>query len=115
MTSVPPDPTAAEEAELRSEDDGMPVHPAKSANPAGYAADHDERERAAAAGYPTSPIWRACADMTHSVTAIVDELLAPKNRTVVTVAGLIGFGLTVVLLERIVIQPRLTRQRLPRW
>jgi hypothetical protein len=85
MTSVPPDPSAAEQAELRSEDDGMPVHPAKSNDPVSYADEHEERERAAAAGYPTSPI-RRYADAAHSVTKIVDELLAPKNRTVVSVA-----------------------------
>jgi hypothetical protein len=100
MTTLPPDPAAAHEAELRSEDDGMPVHPAKSDDPAAYAETHEERERAAAAGYPAHPVARAVADANHLIASVVDELTAPRNRMVVTVAGLLGFGLAALLLQR---------------
>jgi len=115
MMNVPPDPSAAETAELRSEDDGMPVHPAKSEDQAGYAAEHAERERKVAAGYPVSRIGRAYADAIHSASHFVDDLLAPKNRSLVTVAGLLGFGLAMLLIERSVAQPVGTRRGKLSW
>ena len=115
MTIVPPDPSAAEQAELRSEDDGMPVHPDKSDDPVAYADGHVERARRADAGYPVGTIGRAYADASLAVTGIVDDLLAPKNRTVVAVAGLLGFGLAALLLEQAFVQPRSTRRRRSRW
>jgi hypothetical protein len=100
MTTFPPDPAAAYEAELRSEDDGMPIHPAEADDPVAYADTHEERERAAAAGYPAHPVARAVTDANHLITAVVDDLMAPRNRVVVTVAGLVGFGLAALLLQR---------------
>src|ERR1700754_2167270 len=100
MTTLPPDPAGAQDAELRSEDDGMPVHPEKTQDPAKYADTHDERERNAAAGYPTHPVGRAVADLNHRLASAIDDLVAPRNRTVVVVAGAIGFGLAALLLGR---------------
>ena len=100
MTNLPPDPASAHQAELRSEDDGMPVHPEKERDPVGYADKQVEREKAAAAGYPTHPVTRAVTDANNLLATAIDDLLAPRNRVVVTVAGLIGFGLAALLLER---------------
>ena len=115
MTNLPPDPEAAEIAELRSEDDGMPVHPEKVKHPRRYAKTHKEREKAAAAGYPTDPVRRVLADAEHNLDQIAGELTAPRNRRLVAVAGAIGFGLAILLIERIYHRPRRRRYFAYRW
>jgi hypothetical protein len=100
MAILPPDPETAQQAELRSEDDGMPVHPAKERDPVGYADTHEEREKAAAAGYPAHPVARALVDAGYIVTSLIDDLRAPRNRLAVTAAGLIGFSLAALVLTR---------------
>lgn len=109
MTNLPPDPEAAEIAELRSEDDGMPVHPEKAKNPRRYAKTRAEREKSAAAGYPADPARRVLANVGHNLSAISGELAAPKNRRLVAVAGAIGFGLAILLIERAYHRPRRRR------
>jgi hypothetical protein len=100
MATLPPDPETAQQAELRSEDDGMPVHPVKERDPIGYANTHAEREKAAAAGYPIHPVGRLLSDASFILTSLVDDLRAPRNRLAVTAAGLVGFGLAALFFAR---------------
>ena len=92
MINPPPDPKGAEQAELRSEDDGMPVHPEKSADPVAWAAGRVEREKSGAAGYPVHPIARALADILH---VLFGHTRTPKVRTLVNMVA-IGVGLIMV-------------------
>jgi hypothetical protein len=87
-----PDPEGAEQAELRSEDDGMPVHPEKSADPATWAAKKIEREKSAAAGYPVHPVARALADIFNM---LFGRTRALKTRTLVNMFA-IGVGMIIV-------------------
>jgi hypothetical protein len=100
MINLPPDPEGAEQAEQRSEDDGMPVHPEKVANPVAWADSRVERERAAAAGYPSHPLAQASMNIIHTLFRLLDHARAPKNRTVVTVAAVgVGLILAAYLLD----------------
>jgi hypothetical protein len=100
MINPPPDPEGAEQAEQRSEDDGMPVHPEKAANPAAWADTRVKREKAAAAGYPSHPLAQALMDIIHTLSGLLSHARAPKNRTVVTVAAVgVGLVLAAYLLD----------------
>ena len=92
MINPPPDPEGAEQAELRSEDDGMPVHPEKSADPVAWAAKKKERENTATAGYPVHPIAQALSDISN---VLLGNTRRPKIRTLVNMVA-IGTGMIIV-------------------
>jgi hypothetical protein len=112
MINPPPDPDGAEHAELRSEDDGMPVHPEKSSDPVAWAAKKTEREKSAAAGYPTHPIAQAFADIVYIISGIFGHAPPPKTRTLVKVVALsVGMILVANLLDAGTRRKRIARER----
>jgi hypothetical protein len=98
MLNSPPDPAATLAAEQRAEDDGMPEHPAKAADPAGWADMLVEREKEHALGYPTHPVAQAWTDLIHSAARLIDSVR--PRRPVLTTSTVIslGAGLAVYLL-----------------
>jgi hypothetical protein len=90
MLNSPPDPGATLEAELRSEDDGMPEHPGKAADPAGWADTLVEREKEHTLGYPTHPVAQAWTDLIHSAARLIDSVR--PQRPIVTASTVIGLG-----------------------
>jgi hypothetical protein len=93
MINAPPDPAASLEAEQRSEDDGMPEHPAKAADPVAWADDHIEREKAAAAGYPTTTIGQAWADLMHDALKLIERVRPTRKATAISAASVVvGMG-----------------------
>jgi hypothetical protein len=98
MLKSPPDPAATLEAEQRADDDGMPEHPAKAADPIAWAETLVEREKEHALGYPTHPVAQAWTDLIHSAARLVDSVR--PQRPVVTASTLLGAGagLAVYLL-----------------
>ncbi len=100
INAPPPDPTASLDAELRSEDDGMPEHPAKAADPVSWAEEYEEREKLHTLGYPAHPLAQAWTDFSHRVSRYLDRL-PPLPRTQIatlsTVAG-VAAGLAVYML-----------------
>jgi hypothetical protein len=112
MVNPPPDPEGAEHAELRSEDDGMPVHREKSSDPAGWAANKVKREKVATAGYPTHPIAQVFADIVYTISGIFGHAPAPKTRTLVKVVALsVGMILVANLLDAGTRRKRIARER----
>ena len=87
MINAPPDPAASLEAEQRSEDDGMPEHPLKAVDPAGWAEEHVEREKAAALGYPSSRVGQAWTDLMHTAVRLIDRVRPAKHATAVSAAS----------------------------
>ncbi len=77
MLQSAPDPAATLEAEQRADDDGMPEHPAKAADPIAWAETLVEREKEHALGYPTNPL-RPLAGQTCCTAAarLVDRVQA---------------------------------------
>lgn len=98
MINPPPDPAASLEAEQRSEDDGMPEHPAKAADPVTWAETLVEREKDHAAGYPTHPIGQAWTDLVHSVSRLADRVRPARPVTTLSTVAGIGAGLAIYLL-----------------
>jgi uncharacterized protein YbdZ (MbtH family) len=101
MINAPPDPAASLEAEQRSEDDGMPEHPLKAVDPAGWAEEHVEREKAAALGYPSSRVGQAWTDLMHTAVRLIDRVRPANYATAVSAASAvagIGAGLAIYLL-----------------
>jgi hypothetical protein len=98
MLNSPPDPTATLEAEQRADDDGMPEHPAKAADPIAWADTLVAREKELALGYPTHPVAQAWTDLIHSAARLIDSVR--PQRPVVTVSTVLGVGagLAVYLL-----------------
>jgi hypothetical protein len=90
MLNSPPDPTATLDAEQRADDDGMPEHPAKAADPAAWADTLVERERQQALGYPTHPVAQAWTDLIHSAARLIDGVR--PRRPVVTASTVLGLG-----------------------
>jgi hypothetical protein len=98
MLNSPPDPTATLQAEQRADDDGMPEHPAKAADPVAWADTLVEREKEHALGYPTHPVAQAWTDLIHSAARLIDSVRPARPViTLSTVAG-IGAGLIVYQL-----------------
>jgi hypothetical protein len=100
MINAPPEPAEHEAAELRSEDDGMPEHPAKAADPAGWAKETAEREKVHALGYPTSALGRAIADVLHSLDRIALRFRPEPRNAALTLSLAAGAGLAAYLLTR---------------
>ena len=101
MINAPPDPAASLEAEQRSEDDGMPEHPRKASDPAAWAKEQVEREKAAALGYPVNPIAQAWTDLMHTAVRLLDRVRPMKPATAITAASAvvgIGAGMAIYLL-----------------
>jgi hypothetical protein len=98
MLNPPPDPTATLEAELRADDDGMPEHPVKAADPVAWAETLVEREKEHALGYPTHPVAQAWTDLINSAARLIDSIRPTRPvLTTSTVLGL-GAGLAVYML-----------------
>ena len=100
MINAPPEPAEHEAAELRSEDDGMPEHPAKAADPVSWAEETIEREKAHALGYPTSALGRAFADVVQSLDRIALRFRPEPRNAALTLGLAAGAGLAVYLLTK---------------
>ena len=98
MINPPPDPVATLEAEQRADDDGMPEHPAKAANPVGWADTLEVREKEHAAGYPTSPLGQAAADVLHGIHRLIDRIRPARPVTTLSTVAAVGVGIAVYLL-----------------
>jgi hypothetical protein len=101
MINAPPDPAASLEAEQRSEDDGMPEHPRKAVDPAAWAEDQVEREKAAAVGYPTNPVSQAWTDLMHTALRLLDRVRPRTPATAISAASAVagvGAGVAIYLL-----------------
>jgi hypothetical protein len=106
LTNLPPDPAEHEAAELRSEDDGMPEHPAKAANPVTWADETAEREKNYALGYPTSAVGRAFTDVMQSLDTIASRF-RPETRDAAMKLGLAAAAGFIVYLA--------TKKKPPRY
>lgn len=100
MINPPPDPAEHEIAELRSEDDGMPEHPAKAEDPAAWAEETAEREKIHAAGYPAGALGRAWADLVQSVDRLALHLRPETRDAALKLGAAAAAGLAVYLLTR---------------
>ena len=98
MINPPPDPVATLEAEQRADDDGMPEHPAKSADPVGWAETLEEREKEHSAGYPTSPLGQVAADLLNSFHGFIDRIRPARPVATLSTVAAVGAGIAVYLL-----------------
>jgi hypothetical protein len=101
MINAPPDPAATLEAEQRSEDDGMPEHPSKAADPVSWADSLEEREKAATLGYPTHPVGQAWTDLIHTAVRLLNRVRPTRHETAISAASAvagIGAGMAIYLL-----------------
>src|SRR4030088_316889 len=93
MINAPPDSAASLEAEQRSEDDDMPEHPQKAADPVSWADEQVEREKAAALGYPTNPVAQAWTDLMHTALRLLDRVRPTRPATAISATSAVaGIG-----------------------
>ena len=98
MINPPPDPVATLEAEQRADDDGMPEHPAKAADPIRWAETLVEREKEHTLGYPAHPVAQAWTDLLHTVDRLIGRVRPHRPAITLTTAAAVGAGVAVYLL-----------------
>jgi hypothetical protein len=98
MINAPPDPAATLEAEQRADDDGMPEHPAKAADPVLWADTLEEREKEQALGYPTHRVGQAFTDLVHTFNRLIDRVRPPRPATTLSTVVAVSAGVAIYLL-----------------